>query len=315
MLTFKELTVADKPWITSILRKTNRRGCEYSFSCAMMWAGVYRLTAAQVENCFVMRSLYRDTPAYLFPAGPDCAKAVGALGRLSAEQGCPLRFYSLTREDREVLERFFPGCFLFEEQPDGREYLYDAESLKTLAGKKLHAKRTHINRFTELNPGWSFEEITPENIAECRAMHEIWLRQIGDEASRSLVKESQAVDTAFELFFQMGLCGGCLRTPDGIVAYAMGERLGGGAGDTFDVRIEKAFYDIPGAYTMINREFARVACAQSGIAFINREDDAGDEGLRRAKLSYRPALFLDKYTACENAPGLCARQPGLASEE
>ena len=94
-------------------------------------------------------------------------------------------------------------------------------------------------------------------------------------------------------FFDEGLKGGLICTKEeGIVAYSIGAPL---SSDTFIVHIEKAFAEVQGAYPIINQEFVRHNCMD--YKYVNREDDVGDEGLRKAKLSYKPAILLEKYTA------------------
>ena len=95
---------------------------------------------------------------------------------------------------------------------------------------------------------------------------------------------------------QMGLDGLLLRAGGKVVAFTMGEQMG--AEDTYDVHFEKAFAEVPGAYPMINREFARwVQEHYPEVRYLNREDDMGVEGLRQAKKSYYPDLLLEKYSA------------------
>lgn len=295
---FHSPSPADLAWALTPLRAAGRRGCEYSLSCSTMWQHVYQLTIGCIDGFYVVRSEHFDTPAYLFPAGDgDLSAALYSLEAIARSEGVPLRFYSLTAEDRTALETLWPNRFSYAPNPDAFEYLYSSESLRTLSGKKLHAKRNFVNRFVESYPDWSFEAITPENISECRGMTAQWLasQEEGTDPDTSLFSESQAVSIMLDHFFELGLVGGLLRTGGRVVAYAAGERLGGGMGDTFDVRVEKAFYDVPGAYAMINQCFARTFCQD--VAYINREDDAGDEGLRRAKQSYRPVQMLEKFTA------------------
>lgn len=108
------------------------------------------------------------------------------------------------------------------------------------------------------------------------------------------MEELCAVRNCFENFLALGLRGGLLRVDGRVVAYTMGLPLNS---DTFIVHIEKAFSDVAGAYPMINREFAAHNCAD--FKYVNREDDVGDEGLRRAKLSYKPAILLEKFIVTE----------------
>ena len=180
---------------------------------------------------------------------------------------------------------------------DGFDYCYDIDRLADLTGKKLHAKRNHIHRFEEHYQDWTVEEISAENLPECiqlnqdwedaaaAAGHEDWNAHEGCEALRRCLIHQQ----------ELGLEGLLLRAGGKPVAFTAGKSLGG---DTYDVFFEKAYSEIQGAYPMINREFARwIRKNHPEIRYLNREDDMGEENLRKAKLSYHPDLLLEKYIA------------------
>lgn len=190
------------------------------------------------------------------------------------------------------LETLFPGQFEFTEERAYFDYIYLRESLVELKGKKLHGKKNHLNAFKNTYPDWKFEHITSENIDECWQMNEEWSRQNEMSLGSGLLKEKTALRTAFDNFFEEGLVGGLIRVDGKVIAYSMGHKLNS---DTFVVHFEKAFADIRGAYQIINQQFAQHCC--EGYTYINREDDTGLEGLRKAKLSYLPQILLTKYDA------------------
>ena len=180
----------------------------------------------------------------------------------------------------EELDRLFPGKFIYEADRDGYDYLYEIDRLADLPGKKLHNKRNHISRFLDNNPSWVYEEITPESLPECLEMDKEWYR-------RSMIREGAAEER--------DLGGGLIRVYGEVVAFTMGDVL---SSDTFDVHFEKAYGELQGAYALINREFARwVRGRHPGIKYLNREDDMGVEGLRKAKESYYPDLMVEKHSA------------------
>ena len=110
-----------------------------------------------------------------------------------------------------------------------------------------------------------------------------------DNWEHDKIDESKLVVYAIRHRDELGMKGGALRAGGRIVAITLGERL---TNDTFVVHFEKAFSDVQGAYPMINREFVRNELKQ--YTYVNREEDLGEEGLRKAKLSYRPERLLDK---------------------
>ncbi len=200
----------------------------------------------------------------------------------------------VTENHKKDLEELFPGHFQFEEDRDYWDYIYLAEKLATLSGKKLHGKRNHINRFIEEHT-WSFQPITREIVPACMDMLAQWTTANADQLYDGVEEEHVAIVRAFENFDALDLEGGALFSGDRLIAFTIGEKI---ADDTFNIHFEKAYSDIQGAYPMVSREFVRQILARHPeIVYINREDDMGKENLRRAKLNYFPAFMVEKYTA------------------
>lgn len=279
------------------LKAGHRSALEYSFTSNFIWRKVYNLSAARFEDRLIIMS-DPENPSFIFPSGAGPVdQVVRALYGYCHERGKPLIFNTLVNEDRDKLESAFPGKFRIIPDRNDFDYYYEAERMITLSGKKLSAKRNHINRFMMNNPDWSYEAITRENIMDARKMSLEWCKSAGCREDESLFLESCAVEQAFGHFFDLGLTGGLLKAGGRVIAFAMGEPLNE---DTYLIHIEKAFYEIQGAYQMINQLFAQENCR--GHKYINREDDAGDEGLRKAKLSYDPVFLMEKSSAELIAP-------------
>ena len=198
-----------------------------------------------------------------------------------------------------MIRNMHAGLFAFESDRALEDYVYNAEDLRNLTGRRYQPKRNHINRFVENNPTWTYEEITPATLPECLEMDKEWYRRSlqreGDAEERDLGDEGIALRTAMEHYEGLGLEGGLIRVYGEVVAFTIGDRL---SADTYDVHFEKAYGELQGAYAMINREFARwVRARHPEIRYLNREDDMGVEGLRKAKQSYYPDLMVEKHTA------------------
>ena len=294
-LRFAPTSITDKSWIDPIVRAENAPNSDWCFTNIFVWVGSYRQQVAKLEDrLFVKYSYLGGDPYYSFPIGRgDLETAILALRQDAALTGLPLTLRGVNNTHREILEAAFPGQFDIAADPAAFDYVYEASSLATLAGKKLHAKRNHINRFLQYHPDWTFEPITIENLPECIAMTKEW--EETHEKSADFAAELEALDLAFQNFKALQLDGGLLRVDGKVAAFTMGEQLNS---DTYLVHFEKAFPTIQGAYPMINREFVRYALARyPHIQYINREDDLGIESLQKAKRSYYPVFQVEKYTA------------------
>ncbi len=291
-LSFRRVELADRERVCALLHNAPDRGCEYTFGNLFIWRDVYDTKLAFTEDGLCVVRFDKVTDAYLFPFGQgDVPAAILAMRADAGARGIPFRIIAASADDVALLDDAFPGGYTSHTSRDFAEYVYNAEDLIELKGKKYHGKRNHISRFSAEYPDYQFQEITPDNIGRVQEMNNLWYNEImaqyGDE---SLAEERCASRNAFEHFFELGFKGGFIEISAGIVGFAMGEPINP---ETFCVHIEKACYNTNGAYTVINRDFARHYCAD--YRYINREDDVGDEGLRKAKLSYYPAILTDKY--------------------
>jgi hypothetical protein len=167
------------------------------------------------------------------------------------------------------------------------------EELATLSGKKFQPKRNHINQFLRAFPDYEFLKITPEIVSQCIDLESVWeKRHDSENESESRKIERKAITVALENFDALGLQGGALKVNGKIVAFTYGSPINS---SVFDIACEKADTEIIGAYAMINNLFAKQI--PENFVYLNREEDLGIEGLRKAKLSYQPYEILPKFTA------------------
>lgn len=292
MLDFLDVDLSDQSWMTELFEKGGAPSEEYNFVFTYIWRKTYGMSVTRFHD-FVLVFSKTPTPSYLFPCGQgDLKPVLDAVIQDARDRGIQLQLHCLMPEQIEQLEALYPGQFTYELQRDFADYLYAADKLRTLSGKKLHAKRNHINRFLENHPDWRYEPITEENIADCLLMNDLWCKQSNCDENPDLQHEACAVRQAFAHYFELGFDGGILRLGDKIIAYTIGSRM---TEDTYMVHFEKAFADIQGAYPMINQQF--IQHIDEKYQWINRQDDMGEEGLRKAKLSYYPEKILDKHIA------------------
>ena len=289
---FRKAELEDRELISGFFWEHSGRSCDRSFATVYLWARFYGTTFAVVDDALVFRSESDDGFAFGYPAGePEHVKrAIETLIEYSAERGVPFAMYGVTPEDFACLEEWFPGRFEIEYNEDYADYVYESEKLATLSGKKLHGKRNHINKFKSLYDGrWSYEPITKDNLEDCFQMGLKWRNENGCEEDEEKNAEICVTLNSLRLFEELELTGGVLKVDGKVAAFTIGEPL---CEDTFVVHIEKAFAEVEGAYTMINQLFAQHVCAD--YRYMNREDDTGAEGLRKAKRSYRPVFMVEK---------------------
>jgi len=291
-LNFRDVTLEDKQWIEPLLKMSSGTTLEYSFTTTFVWRHSFGHRVARMDDYFLLR-VDRKAPAYLFPSGRGPLEPViRALAADAKQLGVPLIFSGVSADAKARLEAMFPDQFSFEPDRDGADYIYETQALATLRGNTLSGKRNHINRFLKNYPDWRYETISGNNLEDVRRMNALWCVQNGCADDRAISEEYCAVESAIRHYGELGLSGGLLRTGGKVVAFSIGDPLND---DTFLVHFEKAFADVKGAYQMINQQFVLHHCM--AYKYVNREEDAGVEGLRIAKLSYHPALLAEKYTA------------------
>lgn len=287
---FKRPELEDREIITSYFNKAPSKSCERTFCNVYLWSRHYHVKYAIVEDTLIFQDDETNL-AFAYPAGePRCVKnALEFLEKYSQERGFPLKLYHVTQENFEQIEAWYPGEYQVEYNRDVADYVYEAEKLTTLGGKKLHSKRNHINKFKTQYPDWSYEKLTDENQEECFQMALKWRNINGCEEDLEKNAEICVTLNALRLYKELRQTGGILRVNGEIAAFSMGEPI---CDDTFVVHIEKAHTEIEGAYTMINQQFVEHECVN--YQYVNREEDTGAEGLRKAKLSYRPVFMVEK---------------------
>lgn len=294
---FRHPTLADREWITAKYQQEGCRSCENNFVNLYLWGRGYG-KIAEVGDFLVQFLEIDGKKYYAYPAGRgDFRWLIGVLAEDAKKYGHPLRILCVTHCRRNNLEEALPGKFEFTFNRNSFDYLYDIHRLADLPGKRLQSKRNHINRFETEHPEWSAEAITAQNLPEVRAMADEWYDQYDGEVSEehNFRVEREILGHAFDDYEALKLDGLLLRAEGKVLAFTMGSPI---TKDTYDVHFEKAFGAVQGAYPLINREFARhVRGNYPEVVYLNREDDMGLPGLRKAKESYHPDILLEKAVA------------------
>ncbi len=188
-----------------------------------------------------------------------------------------------------------PGKFLFLNDRANHDYVYSVDELAELKGKKFHSKKNHVNRFNRDYEGrYEVVPMSAELVGEALKM----LKYIDDKKqvdgfeAEMLRMEAEALQDILPVYDRLGLEGCAILIDGRLEAYAFGGALGD---DTIVEHVEKANTDFAGLYQKINNEFCRMM--QGKYKYVNREEDMGLEGLRKAKTSYKPVKMIEKSIA------------------
>lgn len=293
MIELHPVTLTDKAWIDRLVWAEGSSSADFNFGNIYLWDLSFRQLVGRCRDRVIVMPCYEETPFFAYPVGAgELAPVLREIEAYAAANRIPFTLRGVTAEHLPELRTLYPDCRVESERPLW-DYLYDAEKLATLSGKKLHGKRNHINRF-EAENDWRFDEMTPADFPECLALLDNWISENPEDVDSGASDERMAIERAFESFDALGLLGGVLRVDDRLVAFTLGEPV---CAHTFVVHFEKAYADINGAYPMVNRQFVRLIREKHpSVQWINREDDMGLESLRQSKESYHPDRMVEKYT-------------------
>ena len=291
MLEFRDIAITDKERITDALKKSHFMGCEYSFSNNMAWKRLGDSKITFHKDFYICCSFRSEdgVPRFFFPSGEgDYREVISEMRTYAENLGKPLRVAGITEKTLQMLNEVFPDSFSVSTDDGDWDYIYNAHDLISLSGRKYHGKRNHLAHFNKLDA--EFRIMTEKDFDDCITFSAIEYNNRNEEHNHSNIAEQYAINTYFNYFNELGLKGGVIRIGGEVAAFTIGDQLNN---ETFCVHIEKADTKYDGIYAGINNCFAKEAAAQ--YKYINREEDLGIEGLRKAKQSYHPAFLLKKY--------------------
>lgn len=295
LIDFRRITLEDKETYESFLFDGVLRGGEFSFANLYLWGR--QKISFEDEGVFIFSQFDRRT-VYPFPLGlRDVRAAIDRIIADSQKRGIPCRISGVLPEQKALLEELYPERFRFHSDEGAFDYVYAIDDLAELAGKKYHGKRNHLNRFKENYPDYEVIPISRENAILAEQMAESWYSaRLAENPNSDFHMERSAIKKALRDFEELELIGLLLVNHGEVLAFTVGSFL---RHDTVDVHFEKGRSDVNGAYAAINYEFARYVREKfPSVRFLDREEDMGLEGLRRAKRSYHPVNMVEKYWAC-----------------
>ncbi len=299
MIDFQPLELRHRAVIEAVVRPSERRNCDFSFMNLFSWRFLYATEVAFHEGWLLLRFKADGHLAYQLPlGGSDYRPIVEALLADAERQGHPLLMLGVCEQELSAVRAALPAHYFATAQRDYADYVYSREALATLSGKRLQAKRNFANRFERLYPDYETVPLGPEHFAECLQLETEWGKtKSAANPEAGYANERRSMEEVFSHWGRLDAHGIVLRVDGRVVAFTYGTPINY---DTFDVCMEKADTSYEGAYAAVNRAFARAI--PSGYVYLNREEDLGLEGLRRAKLSYSPERLLHKYAVMAKHP-------------
>ena len=326
MVNFKTPELSDRAAAAKAVADSGYTGSDASFANIFLLRQKYG-TQIALQDGFLFR-YYNGVGSrrgYAFPLGEgDVSAAIALIVEDAHKSGRPLEFCLVDEPRAQILREYFKTTagadsaelpLHFEENRGDSDYIYSAESLATLAGNQYKKKRNHVSRFNRTYSDYEIRPLTPSNFADALAVEKSWLNieTLGEssdtdcectcecreaawaersEDEKSRLSEYCAIREALENFDALGMKGAVLYIGGIPTGMTMASEILPGVWDThFEKVIDE--YAENGGYAIINKLFAEKLWA-TGAHLINREEDIGIEGLRKAKLSYYPQTILDK---------------------
>lgn len=291
MIVFRKASITDKKTVDSYVLEGSTDGSVYSFGSLFCWGSSYDIEIAEYGGFLLIRGKDSFGRYYAYPSGKGDIKAViEKIADLCAQESSELRFVQLLSQNKAELEELFPDTFDFSYNRDASEYVYSVENMANLPGKKFHGKKGHVNAFFRNHEDISCDPITKDNINECISIAKAWLSS--RDESDELYAEFASIEKAVKYYGELEYIGAILYADGKAVAFTMGEKL---KNNTFCTHFEKTLPDYRDAYPVINNGFTKLML--TSYLYVNREEDTGTDGLRKAKLSYYPEFMVDKYSA------------------
>ncbi len=276
--------------------RQDTRMSDFTVGVSYLWQAHFDCRYAIVADCLILQVQYDGDTYFTYPIGEQIDEALTQLETHCADSGIPLRFATVSPAQVADLQRRYPHTTV-SEQRRFFDYLYHYTDLATFAGRRYSAQRNHINQFVKHAPDWRYLPMTADRIEDAKVfLHDLCRRREEQQGGPLSAAEQADEIGSYALMDAMHamqadgipMSGGMITVGDEIVAISVGEVQR----DTLYVHIEKGDMRYPGVYQMMVREYA---AHTQGATYINREDDAGDEGLRRSKMAYRPCELLEKY--------------------
>jgi len=283
---FKELTLEDITFLKERIWNHQPELSELTFTNLFIWKDHFKFKWTMLDNDVIFMALNEDKPYFLEPVGEIDSDDIKKLSLwLKTQYGSEISFKMVGNKFVSKLD----SDFTVRPMRDQFDYVYKADDMINLSGRKYHSKRNHLMNFFK-NYRYEYKPMTDSDTAKAIELAQKWCQANRCKDDMNLLNEFEATKSALENFKTFGLIGGMILIEGKIEAFTLGELLND---KTMVIHIEKANKEFDGIYVAINNLFCKNNL-KDGM-FVNREQDLGDEGLRKAKLSYFPDHMVEKF--------------------
>jgi len=287
---FKDLSLEERSAVDAAFLKFPPSISEFTFTNLFIWRHAYQIKISRLHNILYLLAEKEENSFFFPPIGEgDAVECYHMLLQYLKEKGASPRIVRIDESTVTQIDWKAAGM-VAELDRDQCDYIYLTEDLIKLEGRKYHRKRNHIKKFKE-RYSYQYLSLTSEWVSECLRLEDEWCDLRHCEAIPGLANESLAIKEVLTHFDRLGVKGGAILIGGKVEAFTLGEPLNR---ETVVIHIEKANPAFEGLYSLINQAFLEEEW--SGYVYVNREQDLGEEGLRKAKESYFPHHMINKYT-------------------
>ena len=298
---FKDIDMESRELLNPYFDLVDYEACEYCFNTLYMWQHLYKTGYYIGDGFAVIVAEYEGNTFSILPLAKkeDMPRVIKFVIDYFEKEQKKIYFRGITKEVVDYLKENYPDKFDYTEERDLFDYVYDGDSMRELKGRKNVKKRNHINYFLKEYEGrFEYRLLDENDFDACLKLVEEWTSnkeengQVDEEMEEELIGIKKLFNSFPVIKDKLKIAGIFI---DGkLEAFTMGEYLNP---NMALIHIEKANPEIRGLYPYINQPF--LVNEFSDVEFVNREEDLGIEGLRKAKLSYHPVKFVEKYTVRE----------------
>ena len=283
MLKFEPFSLAALKKVLPYIKKNPYLCSDLSAGYLFMWHEGTDIRFCVWNDTFTVRQIIGEQPAFSYPIGADPEGMIAELKEYAREEHLPLRFFAVDENRLDAIgkdERLQPAMWAYDRR--WSDYIYSFEEAMTFKGKKYGGQRNHVNKYRKLYGEPVFRFLSTDDKADVTKMLEAYEKEHAD--SYALEKlELERTKKLFDVFEELGLYAAGLFVEGRLIAFSIGEVVGA----SFIIHVEKALMEYKGAYPTMYSSSVRLICEHLGrpLSYVNREDDSGDVGDRKATTS------------------------------